>query len=248
MDWDEAKHLVQTVEDAFGAADLAAIERGFTEDAVARFADFPELRGRDAFMAFLRARFARTQGYKLRKTLHCVMGDTLANTWDASWQDARTGKAMLGRGTEIWIVSNGRIAMWTQPSTPGRKAAHRRHRWCDYAGSGRAPSAPAPLRVDEGAQDGIHAGLISRAAVPKPVENVLIDAKRDRLLGLRPGNFQVGPVRLPLSRGLGLRFRPCRLPAARTGHLRLHCWHAVHTSVSCWRQASCLGSASLTVH
>lgn len=112
MDWDAAKRLVQDVEDAFGAADLARIEAGFTEDAVTRFADFLEMRGREAVMTFLRARFARTKGYRLRKTLHCVMGDTLANTWDASWEDAQTGKAMLGRGTEIWIVRDGRIALW----------------------------------------------------------------------------------------------------------------------------------------
>jgi nuclear transport factor 2 (NTF2) superfamily protein len=110
--WDAAKRLVQDVEDAFGAADLARIEQGFTEDAVAHFADFPEMRGRDAIMRFLRARFARTKGYRLTKTLHCVMGDVLANTWDASWEDAQTGKLMLGRGTEIWVVHDGRIAMW----------------------------------------------------------------------------------------------------------------------------------------
>jgi uncharacterized protein len=90
LSWDAAKRLVQDVEDAFGAADLARIEQGFTEDAVARFADFPEMRGREAIMRFLRARFARTKGYKLRKTLHCLMGDVLANTLDASWEDAKT--------------------------------------------------------------------------------------------------------------------------------------------------------------
>jgi nuclear transport factor 2 (NTF2) superfamily protein len=63
-------------------------------------------------MRFLRARFARTKGYRLKKTLHCVMGDTLANSWEASWEDAKTGKSMLGRGTEIWIVRDGRIAQW----------------------------------------------------------------------------------------------------------------------------------------
>ena len=112
MDWDSAKRLVQSVEDAFGAADLALIEQGFTEDAVTRFADFPEMHGREEVMRFLRTRFARTKGYQLKKILHCVMGDTLANTWDASWRDARTGKQMLGRGTEIWIVRGGRIAVW----------------------------------------------------------------------------------------------------------------------------------------
>jgi len=112
MTWDAAKRLVQDVEDAFGAADLTRIERGFTEDAVARFADFPEMRGRAEIMRFLTARFARTKGYRLKKTLRCVMDDVLANTWDASWEDGQTGKQMLGRGTEIWVVREGRIALW----------------------------------------------------------------------------------------------------------------------------------------
>jgi nuclear transport factor 2 (NTF2) superfamily protein len=112
LTWDAAKRLVQDVEDAFGAADLARIEQGFTEDVVTRFADFPEMRGREAVMRFLRARFARTKDYKLTKTLHCLMGDVLANSWDASWEDAQTGKPMLGRGTEIWVMRNRRIALW----------------------------------------------------------------------------------------------------------------------------------------
>jgi nuclear transport factor 2 (NTF2) superfamily protein len=110
--WEEALRLVQAVEDAFAAADLQRIAAGFTEDAVARFADFPELRGRAAIMEFLGRRFARTRGYRLKKTLHCLMGDILGNSWEASWQDAQTGKAMLGRGLEFWIVRDGRIARW----------------------------------------------------------------------------------------------------------------------------------------
>ena len=89
LSWEQAKRLVQDVEDAFGAADLERIAQGFTEDAVARFADFPEMRGRPAIMSFLGARFARTRGYRLKKTLHVLMDDRLANTWDASWEDAR---------------------------------------------------------------------------------------------------------------------------------------------------------------
>ncbi len=112
LTWIAAARLVQTVEDAFGAADLDAIGAGFTDDAVARFADFPEMRGRAAIMHFLTARFARTKGYRLKKTLRCVMGDVIGNTWDATWEDARTGKAMQGRGTEFWVVRDGRIAPW----------------------------------------------------------------------------------------------------------------------------------------
>jgi uncharacterized protein len=112
LTWDAAQRLVQDVEDAFGAADLARIEQGFAEDAVAVFADFPEMHGRESIMRFLRARFARTRGYKLKKTLRVLMADRLANTWEATWEDARTGKPMQGRGTEIWHVHDGRIALW----------------------------------------------------------------------------------------------------------------------------------------
>jgi nuclear transport factor 2 (NTF2) superfamily protein len=112
LTWTEARELVQGVEDAFNAADLTAIASGFTEDAIARFADFPEMHGRPEIMTFLTARFARTLGYKLVKKLQVLTGNRLANTWDASWTDARTGKSMLGRGTEIWILRGRRIAVW----------------------------------------------------------------------------------------------------------------------------------------
>ena len=62
--------------------------------------------------SLLTARFARTQGYTLTKTLQVLMGNRLANTWDASWKDARTGKLMVGRGTEIWTLRDRRIAVW----------------------------------------------------------------------------------------------------------------------------------------
>jgi nuclear transport factor 2 (NTF2) superfamily protein len=112
LTWTEARNLVQAVEDMFAAADLAAIATGFTEDAVARFADFPEMHGRAEIMAFLTARFARTSRYKLTKTLQALTGNRLANTWTATWTDAKTGKSMLGRGTEIWVMRGRQIALW----------------------------------------------------------------------------------------------------------------------------------------
>jgi nuclear transport factor 2 (NTF2) superfamily protein len=86
--------------------------RVFTDDAIARFADFPEMHGRDSIMRFLTARFARTKDYRLKKALRCVMGDVIGNAWDATWHDAITGKPMQGRGTEFWVVRDGRIALW----------------------------------------------------------------------------------------------------------------------------------------
>ncbi len=128
LTWTETRHFVQTMEDAFATADLPALAAGFSEDAVARFADFPEMRGRGAIMDFLTARFARTLGYQLTKTLQLINGNRLAASWDARWTDAHTGKAMIGRGTEIWVMRGREISVWDatfnaweqggQPMTP----------------------------------------------------------------------------------------------------------------------------------
>ena len=177
LTWDAAKRLVQDVEDAFGAADLARIEQGFTEDAVTRFADFPEMRGRAAIMRFLRARFARTKGYRLRKTLHCLMGDVLANTWDANWEDAQTGKPMLGRGTEIWSRArrpHRAVGCDVQRLGEGRPAESRR--WCNCpppANAGRVSRSPLPLREGATGRGRPQRGQINRkldfgTTVPSP--------------------------------------------------------------------------------
>ena len=107
-----ARAIVKEVERRFAAADIAGIVAGFTDDAVARFGDFPEMRGRAAIEAFIRARFARQRNYRLEKHLRMVMGDLIGNDWDASWEDARTGKRMRGRGMEFWRMRGGRIAHW----------------------------------------------------------------------------------------------------------------------------------------
>jgi nuclear transport factor 2 (NTF2) superfamily protein len=107
-----ARDIVKEVERLFAAADIAGIVAGFTEDAVARFGDFPEMQGRAAIEAFIRARFARQRGYRLEKHLRMVMGDLIGNDWDARWEDARTGKRMRGRGMEFWRMRGTRIAHW----------------------------------------------------------------------------------------------------------------------------------------
>ena len=108
----EAKKIVQRVEDLFGKADLPNIIRGFTADAVARFADFPELRGRQAIGEFLAARFARQRDYRLKKHLRMLMGDMIGNEWHADWTDGKTGKKMRGRGMEFSTMRDGKIAVW----------------------------------------------------------------------------------------------------------------------------------------
>ncbi|HUH84632.1 MAG TPA: nuclear transport factor 2 family protein [Stellaceae bacterium] len=112
LGFEEAHEIVKEVERLFAAADIAGIVAGFTPDAVARFGDFPEMRGRAAIEAFIRARFARQRNYRLEKHLRMVMGDLIGNDWDAAWEDARTGKRMRGRGMEFWRMRGRQIAHW----------------------------------------------------------------------------------------------------------------------------------------
>jgi nuclear transport factor 2 (NTF2) superfamily protein len=107
-----ALELVKGAEDAFGCGDVEAILRAYTDDVVIRFADIPEVRGKAAAERFLRARFERQRNYRLRKTLRMLEGDMIGNFWDGEWEDAQTGKQMVGRGTEFWTIRDGKIAIW----------------------------------------------------------------------------------------------------------------------------------------
>jgi nuclear transport factor 2 (NTF2) superfamily protein len=109
---DEARAFVKQVESLFTPWNVEALANGFTEDCIVRFGDLPEMRGRAAVEKFFRARSGRQKGYRLRKELHAFMGDTLANSWTGEWEDTQTGKKMTGHGVEIWVMREGKIAVW----------------------------------------------------------------------------------------------------------------------------------------
>ena len=109
---DEARAFVKQVESLFMPWNVEGIVAGFTEDCVVRFGDLPEFRGRAELEKFFRARAARQKGYRLRKELKALMGDTIANTWEGEWEDSQTGASMTGYGVEIWTMRGGRIAVW----------------------------------------------------------------------------------------------------------------------------------------
>jgi nuclear transport factor 2 (NTF2) superfamily protein len=77
-----------------------------------RFGDLPEFRGKTALESLFRGRSARQKGYRLRKEFRALMGDTIANFWEGEWEDRVTGAKMVGRGVEIWVMRDGRIAVW----------------------------------------------------------------------------------------------------------------------------------------
>ncbi len=112
--WTEAQAnaLLRAVEDMFHRRDVDALVHGFTEDCVVRFAEQPERRGRAALRQLFTARLARQKDYRLTKTLMALDGNVLANTWEGAWEDRETGKAMAGRGVEVWTMRDGMIAVW----------------------------------------------------------------------------------------------------------------------------------------
>ena len=109
---EEARAFVAHVESLFMPWNIPALLAGFTDDCVIRFGDLPEFRGKAELEKLFRSRSERQIGYRLRKELRALSGDMLANYWEGEWQDSVTGKMMSGRGVEIWVMRDGRIAVW----------------------------------------------------------------------------------------------------------------------------------------
>ncbi len=109
---DEARAFVEQVQSLFMPWNIPALLAGFTDDCIVRFGDLPEFRGKAALEQLFRSRSERQKDYRLRKQLRALMGDTIANYWEGEWEDRVTGKQMAGRGVEIWLMRDGRIAVW----------------------------------------------------------------------------------------------------------------------------------------
>jgi len=117
---DEALALVKQVELLFMPWNVDALADGFTEDCVVRFGSVPELSGREAVRTFFRTRSARQRNYRLTKKLLSFSGDTIANSWTGAWEDAESGAPMKGFGVEVWVLRDGKIALWEAAFNVGR--------------------------------------------------------------------------------------------------------------------------------
>jgi nuclear transport factor 2 (NTF2) superfamily protein len=109
---EEARAFVAQVQSLFMPWNIPGLLAGFTDDCVIRFGDLPEFRGKAELEKLFRSRSERQIGYRLRKELRALSGNMLANYWEGEWQDAVTGKQMSGRGVEIWVMRDGKIAVW----------------------------------------------------------------------------------------------------------------------------------------
>jgi len=120
MQLDEAKALVKRVEALFMPWNVDALADGFTEDCIVRFGSVPEFRGREAVRALFKTRSARQKNYRLTKQLRSLAGDTITNIWDGAWEDAESGAPMKGFGVEVWLLRDGKIAVWEAAFNIGR--------------------------------------------------------------------------------------------------------------------------------
>ena len=109
---EEAKALVKQVESLFMPWNIDALVSGFPDDCIVRFGTVPEFRGRDALRDFFTARSGKETGYRLKKSFRAMVNDTITNVWEGEWEDAETGAAMRGFGVEVWIMRDGKIAVW----------------------------------------------------------------------------------------------------------------------------------------
>lgn len=109
---EEARAMVAGFVEAFHSQDVEALAQGWTEDVVIRFADLPEIQGKQAAKQWVASRFARQRDYRLVKTFQAVTGDILGDSWTGVWSDAVTGKRMRGKGMEFLTLRGGKIAVW----------------------------------------------------------------------------------------------------------------------------------------
>ncbi len=117
---EEAQAFVKYVESLFMPWNIDALVDGFNDDCVVRFGIVPEFRGCDALRAFFMARSAKQKGYRLKKEFRTLINDTMTNVWEGHWEDADSGVPMRGFGVEVWVMRDGKIAIWEAAFNAGR--------------------------------------------------------------------------------------------------------------------------------
>lgn len=109
---ERAARLIAGVVERFHTVDIDGLVDGFVPDVVFRFGEQPEQHGRDALRALLTARLSRQEGYRLTKRNCAIDGCRLTNTWEGTWTDRVSGRAMAGFGVEFWDMRGEQIERW----------------------------------------------------------------------------------------------------------------------------------------
>ncbi|KAL2261031.1 hypothetical protein VTK26DRAFT_4793 [Humicola hyalothermophila] len=104
--WETATQKVKTAQAAWNTKDPELVKFAYTPDSIWRNRD-TFLQGWDQIVDFLRKKWAREQGYRLRKELFAVMGNKIAVQFWCEWHD-ETGQWWRTYGLEDWtFAENG---------------------------------------------------------------------------------------------------------------------------------------------
>jgi hypothetical protein len=97
---ESARQKVQAAEDAWNTCDPARVALAYTVDSEWRNRD-EFFRGREAIEQFLERKWAREQGYRLRKELWCFTGNRISVRFEYESFDA-DGQWWRSHGNEHW--------------------------------------------------------------------------------------------------------------------------------------------------
>lgn len=101
-----ARQKVQAAEDAWNSRDPARVALAYTPDSQWRNRD-EFFSGREAIEAFLRRKWARELGYKLKKDLWCFAENRIAVRFEYEWHN-EAGQWFRAYGNEMWeFAENG---------------------------------------------------------------------------------------------------------------------------------------------
>ncbi|MBC8136355.1 MAG: nuclear transport factor 2 family protein [Fibrella sp.] len=104
-----ARAKVQTAEDAWNSRDPVRVALAYTEDSVWRNRD-EFFTGRDAIREFLRRKWAKETGYRLKKELWSFTDNRISVAFFYEWHD-ETGQWFRSHGNEQWeFAPNGLMA------------------------------------------------------------------------------------------------------------------------------------------
>lgn len=104
-----ARTKVQAAEDAWNTRDPDRVALAYTEDSVWRNRD-EFFTGRDAIREFLRRKWAKENGYRLKKELWSFTDNRISVAFFYEWHD-ETGQWFRSYGNEQWeFAPNGLMA------------------------------------------------------------------------------------------------------------------------------------------
>ncbi|MBM3482233.1 MAG: nuclear transport factor 2 family protein [Alphaproteobacteria bacterium] len=108
---ESAKAMVKFCEDSWNTRDAEIAAAGYTDDVRWRYRE-QFLEGKKAITDYLRARFKRAEGYRLKKTLGTFNGNAICARFISEWKDGESGQWYRTFGVEFWeFTPEGKMSL-----------------------------------------------------------------------------------------------------------------------------------------